>query len=116
MIELSVSEIRVICIFQCVQQVGGASEAEVSERKDRVIDALNATRAAVEEGIVPGKSAFLHLIHQRNKITFLVMNKFHTFIVHFESEFQVVELLSFMLQKLWRISRLRMKTRKEGFE
>lgn len=35
-------------------QVGGASEAEVGERKDRVTDALNATRAAVEEGIVPG--------------------------------------------------------------
>lgn len=45
-------------ISMCVQQVGGASEAEVSERKDRVIDALNATRAAVEEGIVPGKSVF----------------------------------------------------------
>merc|ERR1712232_606721 len=37
-----------------VIQVGGASEVEVSEKKDRVIDALNATRAAVEEGIVPG--------------------------------------------------------------
>ncbi|KAL2624663.1 hypothetical protein AAZV13_07G008600 [Glycine max] len=36
------------------EQVGGASEAEVGERKDRVTDALNATRAAVEEGIVPG--------------------------------------------------------------
>lgn len=36
-------------------QVGGASEVEVGERKDRVTDALNATRAAVEEGIVPGK-------------------------------------------------------------
>lgn len=36
-------------------QVGGASEAEVGERKDRVTDALNATRAAVEEGVVPGK-------------------------------------------------------------
>ncbi|GLU22415.1 hypothetical protein SLE2022_384930 [Rubroshorea leprosula] len=37
-----------------VFKVGGASESEVGERKDRVIDALNATRAAVEEGIVPG--------------------------------------------------------------
>lgn len=35
-------------------QVGGASEVEVGERKDRVTDAVNATRAAVEEGIVPG--------------------------------------------------------------
>src|SRR3546814_7957004 len=34
--------------------VGGASEVEVKERKDRVDDALHATRAAVEEGIVPG--------------------------------------------------------------
>ncbi|XP_071733508.1 chaperonin CPN60-like 2, mitochondrial [Rutidosis leptorrhynchoides] len=37
-----------------VFKVGGVSEAEVGERKDRVTDALNATRAAVEEGIVPG--------------------------------------------------------------
>ena len=35
-------------------RVGGASEIEVKERKDRVDDALHATRAAVEEGIVPG--------------------------------------------------------------
>ena len=37
-----------------VIKVGGATEIEVKERKDRVDDALNATRAAVEEGIVPG--------------------------------------------------------------
>lgn len=37
-----------------VLKVGGATEVEVKERKDRVEDALNATRAAVEEGIVPG--------------------------------------------------------------
>ncbi len=37
-----------------VIRVGGGSEIEVKERKDRVDDALNATRAAVEEGIVPG--------------------------------------------------------------
>jgi chaperonin GroEL len=35
-------------------RVGGSSEAEVKERKDRVDDGLHATRAAVEEGIVPG--------------------------------------------------------------
>jgi chaperonin GroEL len=35
-------------------KVGGATEVEVKERKDRVDDALHATRAAVEEGIVPG--------------------------------------------------------------
>jgi chaperonin GroEL len=44
-----------------VIRVGGASEVEVGEKKDRVVDALNATRAAVEEGIVPGGGkALLH--------------------------------------------------------
>jgi len=44
-----------------VIKVGGASEVEVGEKKDRVVDALNATRAAVEEGIVPGGGkALLH--------------------------------------------------------
>ena len=37
-----------------VIKVGGSTEVEVKEKKDRVDDALNATRAAVEEGIVPG--------------------------------------------------------------
>jgi len=37
-----------------VIRVGGASEVEVGEKKDRMVDALNATRAAVEEGILPG--------------------------------------------------------------
>ena len=37
-----------------VIRVGGATEVEVKEKKDRVDDALNATRAAVQEGIVPG--------------------------------------------------------------
>jgi len=37
-----------------VIKVGGASEIEVNEKKDRIVDALNATRAAVEEGILPG--------------------------------------------------------------
>ncbi|KAL0262385.1 chaperonin [Diplodia seriata] len=37
-----------------VIKVGGASEVEVGEKKDRIVDALNATRAAVEEGILPG--------------------------------------------------------------
>merc|ERR1712046_170142 len=42
-------------------KVGGGSEAEVGEKKDRVNDALCATRAAVEEGIVPGGGvALLH--------------------------------------------------------
>ncbi|XVF21448.1 hypothetical protein REPUB_Repub12eG0091300 [Reevesia pubescens] len=42
-----------------VLKIGGASEAEVGEKKDRVNDALNATKAAVEEGIVPGGGAAL---------------------------------------------------------
>jgi chaperonin GroEL len=37
-----------------VIRVGGATETEVKEKKDRIDDALNATRAAVEEGVVPG--------------------------------------------------------------
>ncbi|KAL7594765.1 chaperonin CPN60-2, mitochondrial [Lactuca sativa] len=37
-----------------VLKIGGASDTEVGEKKDRVTDALNATKAAVEEGIVPG--------------------------------------------------------------
>ena len=42
-----------------VLKVGGATEVEVKERKDRVDDALNATRAAVEEGVVVGGGAAL---------------------------------------------------------
>ena len=42
-----------------VIRVGGATEIEVKERKDRVDDALNATKAAVEEGILPGGGAAL---------------------------------------------------------
>jgi chaperonin GroEL len=42
-----------------VIRVGGATEIEVKERKDRVDDALNATRAAVEEGVVPGGGVML---------------------------------------------------------
>ncbi len=44
-----------------IGQVGGASEVEVGEKKDRVTDALNATKAAVEEGIVPGGLIFVIL-------------------------------------------------------
>jgi chaperonin GroEL len=46
-----------------VIRVGGATEVEVKERKDRVDDAMNATRAAVEEGVVAGGgAALLHAI------------------------------------------------------
>ncbi len=48
-------------------KVGGATEVEVKERKDRVDDALNATRAAVEEGVVPGGG--VALLKASNAIT-----------------------------------------------
>ena len=41
-------------VLHWLLQVGGSSEVEVNEKKDRYTDALNATRAAIEEGIVPG--------------------------------------------------------------
>ena len=50
-----------------VIKVGGSTEVEVKERKDRVDDALNATRAAVEEGIVPGGG--VALLRASNAIT-----------------------------------------------
>ncbi|HEV8029517.1 MAG TPA: TCP-1/cpn60 chaperonin family protein, partial [Stellaceae bacterium] len=53
-----------------VIRVGGATEIEVKERKDRVDDALHATRAAVEEGIVPGGgTALLYAIRALDKLT-----------------------------------------------
>jgi chaperonin GroEL len=53
-----------------VLKVGGATEVEVKERKDRVDDALNATRAAVEEGVVPGGGvALLHATKSLDKLT-----------------------------------------------
>ena len=59
-------------------KVGGASEIEVKERKDRVDDALHATRAAVEEGIVPGGGVALARASQ-------ILTK-----VHFDNEDQKV--------------------------
>ena len=50
-----------------VIRVGGATEVEVKEKKDRVDDALNATRAAVEEGIVPGGG--VALLRASNAVT-----------------------------------------------
>ncbi len=53
-----------------VLKVGGATEVEVKEKKDRVDDALNATRAAVEEGIVPGGGvALLRAIKVLDQLT-----------------------------------------------
>lgn len=52
-----------------VIRVGGSTEVEVKEKKDRIDDALNATRAAVQEGIVPGggvcPAAFFHEDHRQ---------------------------------------------------
>ncbi|KAL8479774.1 hypothetical protein ACS0TY_026638 [Phlomoides rotata] len=53
-----------------VLKIGGASEAEVGEKKDRVTDALNATKAAVEEGIVPGGGvALLYASKELDKLS-----------------------------------------------
>jgi len=53
-----------------VIRVGGSTEIEVKERKDRVDDALNATKAAVEEGIVPGGgTALLYAIKALKDLT-----------------------------------------------
>uniref|UniRef100_A0ACD5TED4 Uncharacterized protein n=1 Tax=Avena sativa TaxID=4498 RepID=A0ACD5TED4_AVESA len=53
-----------------VLKIGGASEAEVGEKKDRVTDALNAARAAVKEGIVPGGGvALLYASKELDKIS-----------------------------------------------
>nr|AFK46346.1 unknown [Medicago truncatula] len=53
-----------------VLKIGGASEAEVGEKKDRVTDALNATKAAVEEGIVPGGGvALLYASNELSKLS-----------------------------------------------
>lgn len=53
-----------------VLKIGGASEAEVGEKKDRVTDALNATKAAVEEGIVPGGGiALLYAAKELEKLS-----------------------------------------------
>jgi chaperonin GroEL len=52
-----------------VIRVGGATEVEVKEKKDRVDDALNATRAAVEEGVLPGGGvALLRANHSLDSI------------------------------------------------
>ena len=53
-----------------VLYIGAASEVEMKEKKDRVDDALNATRAAVEEGIVPGGGvAYIRAIEALNNLT-----------------------------------------------
>jgi len=53
-----------------VIRVGGATEVEVKEKKDRVDDALHATRAAVEEGILPGGGvALLRALKALDKLT-----------------------------------------------
>ena len=49
--------------------VGAATETEMKEKKDRVEDALHATRAAVEEGIVPGGGvAYIRAIESLDKL------------------------------------------------
>merc|ERR1719237_928919 len=57
-----------------VIKVGGASEVEVNEVKDRLNDALNATRAALEEGIVPGGGTAL--LHATKRLESLKLENF----------------------------------------
>jgi chaperonin GroEL len=57
-----------------VMKIGGASEVEVGEKKDRVTDALNATRAAVDDGIVPGGGSAL--LHASKKLDELKLDNF----------------------------------------
>lgn len=56
-----------------VMKIGGSSDVEVGEKKDRVDDALNATRAAVEEGIVPGGG--LALLYASQNLNVVVDNE-----------------------------------------
>ena len=49
-----VTQRSLACWWSSILYVGAASEVEMKEKKDRVDDALHATRAAVEEGIIPG--------------------------------------------------------------
>ena len=58
-----------------VINVGAATEIEMKEKKDRVDDALNATKAAVEEGILPGGGAAL--IHCTNSLDALITSLTH---------------------------------------
>jgi len=54
-----------------ILKVGGSSEVEVGEKKDRITDALNATKAAVQEGIVPGGGvALLYAANALKKLKF----------------------------------------------
>ena len=63
------SRLSVISGSIAVFKVGGISEAEMKERKDRVEDAINAVKAAIEEGIVPGGgAALLHCVKPLNSL------------------------------------------------
>ena len=66
-----------------VINVGASTETEMKEKKARVEDALNATRAAVEEGIFPGGSSIdFSLQHQENAdIRLVALVRFHSFIL-----------------------------------
>ena len=69
--------------------VGGNTETEMKEKKDRVDDALNATKAAIEEGIVPGGGAAL--IYAKSVIT---MNSIGAEIVHRACTSPFIKILS----------------------
>jgi len=86
-------------LFLSPAQIGGASEAEVGEKKDRVTDALNATKAAVEEGIVPGNLLYPYLRFNLHRVVLCGQ-------VCDEAEMQVGVLLFFMHRKSWTNCRL----------
>ncbi|CAN6551960.1 unnamed protein product [Malus baccata var. baccata] len=76
-ITIKVNQQMSVAEFPCISctlrfayiAIGGASEAEVSDKKDRVTDALNATKAAVEEGTVPvGGVALLYASKELEKL------------------------------------------------
>ena len=66
-----------------VIQVGAATEAEMKEKKARVEDALNATRAAVEEGIVPGGGvAYIRALPALRSCNLVVIGRLASIFIH----------------------------------
>lgn len=62
--------------------VGGSSEVEVGEKKDRLEDALNATKAAVAEGIVPGGGAALLHASKVRRLSLSQTFSFYSLMIH----------------------------------
>jgi len=86
--------------FFVLLKVGGSSEVEVNEKKDRYTDALNATHAAVEEGIVPGGGvALIRCIPVLDTLQLANEDqRIGGFTVHGLVELEFIELLSGMVK------------------